>query len=120
MIQQSNNAFSLRRLNPFNGILQVLLSDTARALSSNGTLWEIQVLSDKPQGLWANMPYRGQQFYTFGRWTQARGLQQVLINPLFNVCDMIASAEQLIEKLKQAIGELPFSPDGPLRTVAAR
>jgi hypothetical protein len=110
MIQQSNNAFSIRRLNPFNGSLQVLLSDTARALSSNGTLWELQVLSDKPQGLWANMPYSGQQFYTFGRWTLSQGLQQVPINPLFNVRDMIASAEQLIEALQNVLGHLPFPP----------
>lgn len=110
MIQLSYNPFSIRRLNPFHGTLQVMLGERARALSSNGALWEIQVLSDKPQGLWANMPSSGQQFYTFGRWTPSQGLQQVPINPLFNVRDMIASAEQLIEALRQAIDRLPFPP----------
>ncbi|MCU7871530.1 MAG: hypothetical protein KZQ91_02175 [Candidatus Thiodiazotropha sp. (ex Lucinoma borealis)] len=103
-----NNAFSLRRLNPFNGTLQVFNIDTARALSSNGIHWEIQVLSDSPQGLWANMPYSGQQYYTFGLWSVSEGLKQVPINPLFNVRDMIKSSEQLIEQLQTVVESLPF------------
>lgn len=110
MLHQETNAFSIRRLNPFNGVLQVFSTENARALSSNGLIWEIQVLSDTPQGLWANIPFNGKQFYTFGRWTQAAGLQQVPVNPLFNVREMIASAQQLITALPQALGDLPFPP----------
>ncbi|MCU7931210.1 MAG: hypothetical protein KZQ90_10445 [Candidatus Thiodiazotropha sp. (ex Codakia rugifera)] len=103
-----NNTFSLRRLNPFNGTLQVFNIDSARALSSNGIHWEIQVLSDRPQGLWANMPYSGQQYYTFGLWSVSAGLKQVPVNPLFNVRDMIISAEQLIGQLETVVEALPF------------
>ncbi|MEW8049205.1 MAG: hypothetical protein AB2792_00545 [Candidatus Thiodiazotropha sp.] len=108
MVKQKSSAFSIRRLNPFNGVLQVFSTENARALSSNGVLWEIQVLSDTPQGLWANMPFSGREFYTFGRWTPGSGLQQVPVNPLFNVRDMIASAEQLITALSPIIDDLPF------------
>ncbi|MCU7810361.1 MAG: hypothetical protein KZQ77_03885 [Candidatus Thiodiazotropha sp. (ex Notomyrtea botanica)] len=108
MEQVSISAFSIRRLNPFNGVLQVFQNDTARALSSNGTVWEIQVLSDKPQGLWANMPFSGQQFYTFGLWSPEHGLKQVPINPLFNIPDMIVSTEELIAGLREAQDKLPF------------
>lgn len=69
MNQQTVNAFRIRQLSPFRGVLQVFLNDTARALSGNGQLWEIQVLSDRPQGLWAYTPFSGRQFYTFGLWT---------------------------------------------------
>ncbi|MEW8598301.1 MAG: hypothetical protein AB2540_14530, partial [Candidatus Thiodiazotropha endolucinida] len=99
MVNQIISAFSIRRLNPFNGVLQVFSTENARALSGNGVVWEIQVLSDTPQGLWANMPFNGKEFYTFGRWTIGSGLQQVPVNPLFNVRDMITSAEQLITEL---------------------
>ncbi|MBT3062147.1 MAG: hypothetical protein AB2724_16965 [Candidatus Thiodiazotropha sp.] len=110
MVSQDYRRFSIRRLNPFNGVLQVLRGDSARALSSNGVVWEIQVLSDTPQGLWANMPFSGKEFYTFGRWSPDSGLRQVAVNPLFNVRDMIASAEQLIADLADVIETLPFPP----------
>ncbi|MES9993903.1 MAG: hypothetical protein ABW098_18290 [Candidatus Thiodiazotropha sp.] len=113
MANQLFNRFSIRQLNPFHGILQVFAGENARALSDTGLVWEIQVLSDTPQGLWANMPFSGKQFYTFGRWTQESGLQQVPVNPLFNIRDMITSAEQLIPALSSAIKALPFPPADP-------
>ncbi|MGD9164223.1 MAG: hypothetical protein PVF13_05640, partial [Chromatiales bacterium] len=101
-------AFSIRQLNPFRGVLQVFLNDRARALSGNGQVWEIQVLSDRPQGLWPNTPFSGRQFYGFGLWSAEGGLSQVPINPLFNIDDMIDSAQALIEQLRPNLGDLPF------------
>jgi hypothetical protein len=108
MVQTLENAFSLRRLNPFNGILQVYTTDTARALSSTGIKWEVQILSDSPQGLWANIPFAGRQFYTFGIWSRAEGLRQVPLNPLFNTREMLQAAEQIIERLLPNLDSLPF------------
>jgi hypothetical protein len=108
MVQIIENAFSLRRLNPFNGILQVFTTGTARALSSTGIKWEIQILSDSPQGLWANIPFAGRQFYSFGIWSRREGLRQVPLNPLFNTRDMLQAAEQLIERLLPNLDSLPF------------
>ncbi|MES9968814.1 MAG: hypothetical protein ABW092_02195 [Candidatus Thiodiazotropha sp.] len=110
MTNSEFSAFSIRRLNPFNGVLQIFSAANARALSSNGVIWEIQVLSDTPQGLWANMPFSGKQFFTFGRWAPDSGLQQVPVNPLFNVRDMISSAERLTAALAPLIDDLPFPP----------
>jgi hypothetical protein len=110
---ENTKAFGIRQLNPFRGVLQVFLSDRARALSGNGRVWEIQVLSDRPQGLWANMPFSGRQFYRFGLWSAQGGLTQVPINPLFNIGDMIASAQWLIERLRPALSDLPFPLDDP-------
>jgi hypothetical protein len=108
MNHQTFNAFSIRRLNPFRGVLQVLLGDSARALSGNGRVWEIQVLSDKPRGLWANMPVHGSLFYTLGLWSAEEGLHRVSLNPLFNQHDMITSGESLIEALVPVQQQLPF------------
>lgn len=104
------SAFSMRRLNPFNGTLQVFLHGSARALSGNGLVWEIQVLSDTPQGLWANTPFSERQYYSFGLWTAAHGLKQVPVNPLFNIRQMIEASERLIEALRPALERLPFPP----------
>ncbi|MEN8165910.1 MAG: hypothetical protein ABFR65_00345 [Pseudomonadota bacterium] len=108
MPDRSHNTFSLRRLNPFNGTLQVFTTAAARALSSNGLRWEIQILSDRPQGLWANMPFSGQQFYTFGLWSRTEGLRQVPLNPLFNIPDMLGAAQEIIEQLQASLERLPF------------
>jgi hypothetical protein len=108
MQDNTTNAFSIRQLNPFRGVLQVFLSDHARALSGNGLVWEIQVLSDSPQGLWANTPFGSRQFDSFGLWSPETGLRQVPINPLFNIGDMISSAEALIASLRPLLDQLPF------------
>lgn len=113
MKDHNTNAFSIRQLNPFRGLLQVFHSERARALSATGLSWEIQVLSDRPQGLWANTPFGGKQFFTFGRWSAEVGLRQVPINPLFNIGDMIDSAQSLIALLRPALERLPFPPADP-------
>jgi hypothetical protein len=108
MEQGLNNAFSIRRLNPFNGVLQVYQLDSARALSANGLVWEIQVLSETPQGLWANTPLGQRQYFTFGLWSEESGLQQATVNPLFDFPTMISATQALIEGLQLTLPELPF------------
>ena len=108
MVYPTLNSFSLHRLNPFDGMLQVSATSSARALSSNGRNWEIQILSDRPQGLWANTPFTGQQYYTFGLWSLNEGLRRVSLHPLFNTRGMLDSARQLVERLPAVQDQLPF------------
>ncbi len=44
--------FGVRRLNPFQGMLQVVERGGARALSLDGESWEVQVLCAKPEHSW--------------------------------------------------------------------
>ncbi len=108
MENPSTHTYSLRRLNPFNGVLQVCQHPRARALSANGQVWEIQVLSESPQGLWANTPLGREQYFSFGLWSHAEGLQQVPANPLFNIRQMIQASDRLIESLEPCLSQLPF------------
>jgi hypothetical protein len=112
-MERQSHSYGLRRLNPFNGVLQVHQHEHARALSANGQVWEIQVLSDTPQGLWANTPLGSAQYYTFGLWSSSEGLQQVPVNPLFNIRQMIQASERLIETLQPRLSELPFPLQDP-------
>lgn len=108
MEQVTNSAFSIRRLNPFNGLLQVYQQESARALSGNGLVWEIQVLSNAPQGLWANTPLGESQYFSFGLWSESSGLKQVPANPLFDIRTMIKASDALIEGLQLTLRQLPF------------
>ncbi len=113
MSHPTDAAFSIRRLNPLNGVLQIFQTQDARALSDTGISWEIQVLSDTPQGLWANTPFSERRYYTFGIWSSEKGLEQIPINPLFNIRQMIAVTERLVERLEPASRQLPFPLDDP-------
>jgi len=106
-------AFSLRRLNPFEGCLQVLATRSGRALSGDGLNWEIQVLSDSPQGLWANTPLAQASYYTFGVWSGQEGLSRVPLHPLFNSGSMLDAARQLTDELGRSPPALPFPPRDP-------
>jgi hypothetical protein len=108
MEQVYNSAFSIRRLNPFNGLMQVYQQDSARALSANGKVWEIQVLSNTPQGLWANTPLGQPQYFSFGLWSETSGLKQVPANPLFDIRNMINATDHLLDGLQQHLAGLPF------------
>lgn len=104
------DAYSLRRLNPFNGTLQVVATQAARALSADGSRWEIQVWSRQPLGLWANTPLGDKRFFRFGCWSQAHGLEQVPVNPLFDVDEMLSASDALISLLQSKLSQVPFAP----------
>ena len=42
------HCYALRRLNPFLGVIQVIETSCGRASSSNGLVWDIQILSQSP------------------------------------------------------------------------
>ncbi len=46
--RQEVRCYAVRRLNPFFGVLQVVETPTGRATTTNGLVWHIEVLSEKP------------------------------------------------------------------------
>ena len=40
--------YALRRLNPFLGVVQVVETPSGRASSSNGLVWDVQILTEGP------------------------------------------------------------------------
>ncbi len=103
--------FAVRRVNPFAGVLQVIEGDSARAYSSDGRVWQIQVLAQRPDNTWrgfSDVPpiY---QFFNFGQWDEENGLYQIPANPLMDIGGMTAAADALTERLPALLDQLPFT-----------
>lgn len=104
-------SYSLRRANPFRGVVAVVKTEAGRALSADGVHWQIQVLAHAPRGLWANAEYEETlQYFRFGVWDPAEGLTRVPLNPLLEVGRMISAAAELTRLLPERTQALPFPP----------
>lgn len=102
--------YAVRRLNPFMGVVEVVEIGGARAMSLDGSSWEIQVEAERPEHTWG----RGEpvnavrQFFRFGSWHRELGLSQVPVNPILDVGAMLAASERMISALELVQGRLPF------------
>jgi hypothetical protein len=110
MTDTTPRKYAIRRLNPFDGVTQVLSHHQGRALSTDGIHWEIQILAEKPDDLWgAERPGKAQlQYLRFGTWSLPYGLNRVPAHPLFNMTDMMSQCEMLVAELNSCSNELPF------------
>jgi hypothetical protein len=106
------HAYSLRRVNPLEGVVQVLERDAARAISRDGVEWEIQVETDSPNTLWGSLNTGNVQrrFFRFGTWSRRRGLWRVPVNPILDIGEMIEESEALIADLRASVDQVPFAP----------
>ena len=104
--------YSLRRVNPFEGVVQVLEIDAARAISRDGVEWEIQIEAESPNTLWGslNAGTAVRRFFRFGLWSRKRGLWRLPVNPILNVGEMLAVSDALLAVLQASLDEVPFSP----------
>ncbi len=101
--------YSLRRVNPFRGVVAVVKTAGGRAFSIDGLHWQIQVLAHPPRGLWANTEYEERlQYFRFGVWDARQGLTRVPLNPLLDVGRMVAAAGELTRLLPDLSEGLPF------------
>ncbi|MFZ0791605.1 MAG: hypothetical protein WAM94_18480, partial [Chromatiaceae bacterium] len=101
--------FSLRRVNPFQGVVAVVKTTGGRALSVNGRDWQIQVLAHPPRGLWSRGgDQEALRYFRFGAWSAEDGLSQVPLNPILDAGLMLAESEQLIDQARAAAVNLPF------------
>jgi hypothetical protein len=98
------------RLNPFQGVLQVVELGPARALSADGERWEIQVLCAQPEHTWRS-PNRAEpvmRYFRFGGWSPTRGLRRVPVSPILDLDLLLGASSALTTALPQCIEGLPF------------
>lgn len=103
--------FSVRRVNPFEGVLQVLEMPTGRAYSTNGEVWQIQVLAERPDHTWRSFSHAPaiEQFFNFGLWDVEGGLHRIPANPVMDIGGMTASAQAICDALERLSDRVPFA-----------
>ena len=102
--------YGVRRLNPFQGMLQVVELGDARALSLDGIRWEVQVLCAQPEHTWRS-ENRGEpvmRFFRFGAWSQEAGLRRVPVSPILDLDLLLSASSALIGALPECMESLPF------------
>lgn len=102
--------YAVRRVNPFEGVLQVVETHHARAYSPNGRIWQIQVLAQRPDHTWRSFGHVApiEQFFNFGLWDAQDGMQKVPANPVMDIGAMTAAADGLAGTLRTLLEHLPF------------
>lgn len=103
--------YAVRRVNPFDGVLQVVETHNARAYSPNGRVWQIQVLTQRPDHTWRSFSDHPpvEQFFNFGLWDATNGMQKIPANPMLDIGTMSSAAEALARQLLALESRLPFA-----------
>ncbi len=105
--------FSLRRLSPFRGTIQVVELGDGRAFSLDGAGWTIQLLSQNPirETVWGNIgpAHSERRYFTYARWTRADRLARVPIDPSLGDQSRHPALGPLLGTLENLPG-LPFPP----------
>ena len=104
--------YGIRRLNPFQGMVQIAELGDARALSLDGVRWEIQVRCAQPEHTWrsANRGKPVLRFLRFGSWSREFGLRQVPVSPILDLDLLFGASEAMVQVLPDFLDALPFAP----------
>jgi hypothetical protein len=107
------NCYSQRLVNPFRGILSVVETEDADAVSSDGLHWALYIHGETEDVRMSDGSLRDVVLpdIKFGDWSAKDGLKR---SPVRNVADLDrldAIGSHLLEAVKHATGQLPF----PLR-----
>lgn len=101
--------YAIRRVNPFLGVLQVIETDGGRAVSSNGVVWDIEVLAEQRRG-WGslNQNSRDLVYYRYGLWSAEDGLVNRPLSPHLNSDPLTLQCNALIDCIRDRQVQLPF------------
>jgi hypothetical protein len=97
---------ALRRLNPYRGVTRVVElaeADGARAVSTDGSNWELQVLTERPVG-WGSLNLGRVEtlYYRYGVWSAEEGVARYPMHPALERQRLHRAAERLVEALSAA------------------
>lgn len=105
--------YSVRRLSPFQGTLQVVALPQARALSTNGITWKIELLTTQNVGqrMWGSMePVKeGKRFFTYGLWSADNSIKRVPVNAILGDQSSHPALPEIIDCLCN-LPDIPFQP----------
>lgn len=102
--------YSQRLLNPFSGVIQVLENDDARATSTDGINWRIQIQSEIYRTPWRELevPTSYDGYLMYGIWSKTGELARIPIHPTLYQEHVEQSAQNLIGELIKYHHHIPF------------
>ncbi len=107
---QDARCYALRRVNPFLGVLQCVELPDARASTTNGVVWHIELLSEKPSG-WGSLGSGGdgKAWYLYGLWSEKEGLALASAAAQNKDRQSVKNSEDLVAVLRANQKRLPFA-----------
>lgn len=103
--------YSVRQLSPFVGYIQIVDVDYCRALSSDGSNWQIQASCETHQQIWGISvnEYIPRRYVLYGSWSKSQGISTLPLDPMLDVPSLEHINNQLIHQLEN-MPALPFKP----------
>lgn len=103
------HCYAIRRVNPFLGVLQVIETIDGRAISTNGVVWDIEVIAEC--GHIRNCFEQDNKqvaFYRYGLWSLEDGLVSRPLSPHLEADPLTHQCNNIIDSIKQSLNNLPF------------
>ena len=102
--------FSVRQFSPFVGSIQIVQADYCRALSSDGTHWQIQASCETHQQVWniSEDKYIPRRYVLYGSWDIKTGFSSLPHDPMLDVPSLQHIETTLIHTLQNSVDKLPF------------
>ena len=102
--------YSVKRLSPFQGSLQIVDDKESRAFTNNGYKWHIQIKHHLAKPQWRNLENLAfaQKYIRFGIWSEQNGLNRFPIPPTLDIDRVNTLANKIITTLKSNLHQLPF------------
>jgi hypothetical protein len=102
-------AYAIRRVNPFLGVLQIIETLAGRAISANGIVWDIEVLTEYNDGWGILNSNTGETaYYRYGLWSQEGGLVSRPLASQFDSGLLEQKADDLVQTVRERLDQLPF------------
>ena len=100
--------YSARQLSPFTGNVQIVKTPFARALSLDGSSWQIQTICESHQQQWNINTDSQRRFIIYGSWHIDNQLSRLPIDPSLDVPEECIIQKYLINEIKNHLRNLPF------------
>lgn len=104
-------AYATRLLNPFQGTAQIVDTGHARAVSTDGVNWRLQIRSEIYKTPWSSLAITEHydRYFVYGVWSQQDGLARVPVHPSLYQEHVTQAAEDLLIQLEQFNQQVPFA-----------
>ena len=102
-------AYAIRRVNPFIGVLQIIETEGGRAISSNGVVWEIELRTERSD-MWGSLNKNTKEtvYYRFGLWSAEEGLVNRPLAPHLDRDPLTKQCNLLIACIEERLQYMPF------------